>query len=126
MDLKLIRKDCKEDGIFGVLLDEQGNQIAVTAEHAYNALPKLPQGVYTCKRGHHVLHSGPVETFEVLDVPGHSGILLHVGNYPQKDSDGCILLGEERVGDMITNSRETFEKFLQLQSGVDSFMLTVE
>lgn len=31
--------------------------------------------------------------YEVLDVPGRSRILIHEGNYPLKDSKGCILVG---------------------------------
>jgi hypothetical protein len=114
-----------ENGIFGILVDDQVNQIAATAEHSYDGMPKLPSGTYQCKIGQHELHSGPVVAFEVLNVPGHTGILLHVGNYPQTDSEGCILLGEARVGDMVTNSKLTFEKFMALEADLQEFTLTV-
>lgn len=134
MNLTLRRTDFREDGVFGVLLDEKGKQIAVTLEHACDSglgngsyAPKLPPGKYECKRGIHKLHNNiPFETFEVLDVPGHKGILLHVGNY-NKDSDGCILLGRGYGGDprMISNSRMTFAAFMGLQLGLTKFILTV-
>ena len=67
-------------------------------------------------------------TFEITDVPGHTGILFHMGNY-NKDSDGCVLLGEEAVPTseptMVTNSVVTFNSFMASQSGVDTFQLVV-
>jgi len=133
MNLTLTRTEINPYGIFGVLTDENNNQIAVTLEHAYpdntlaenvNLSPKIPTGVYTCQRGQHRLHSGPIETFEVLNVPGHSGILLHYGN-TNADSDGCILVGETKQNNMILSSRVAFSKFMDLQVGLDQFQLTI-
>lgn len=136
MDLKLKRTAYRPDGIFGVLEDEGGARIAVTLEHAYISGPyslclsKIPAGTYTCVRGQHQLHSGPIQTFEVTGVPHHSGILFHIGNY-NTDSDGCILLGEEmQVADngmhFINLSRKTWTNFMDLQDGLQSFILVVE
>lgn len=133
MNIILRRREYLQDGIFGDLLDENYAHVCVTLEHAYGPgpiyTPKLPNGVYTCARGTHKLHNGiPFETFEVMNVPGHDNILLHAGNY-NKDSEGCVLLGQTEIQssghEMITNSKVTFEKFMQLQSGVASFLLTV-
>lgn len=55
----------------------------------------IPEGGYTCKKTtNRRLNDGPVipETFEVMNVPGRSGILFHSGNTAQ-DTRGCILLG---------------------------------
>lgn len=136
MNLKLKRTDFREDGIFGVLLDENGKQIAVTLEHAYDSglgngsyKAKLAPGHYECKRGMHRLHNLiPFETFEIIDNdPKTTGLLFHVGNY-NKDSEGCVLLGRAYGGDprMITNSRMAFGAFMALQIGKTKFMLTVE
>ena len=135
MNLKLKNMDFREDGIFGILLDENNKQIAVTLQHAYDSglgdgsyAPKLPNGEYNCIRGMHKLHDlKPFETFKVNGVFGHSGILFHIGNY-NKDSDGCILLGHGYGGDprQLYMSRTTFESFMALQHGVDEFILTVE
>lgn len=102
----------------------------VTAEHAYDGVPKVPNGTYTCQRGWHQLHTGPrFETFEITGVEGHQGILFHVGNWPQIDSDGCLLCGnaiaQSAQGPMVTGSRGTFDRFMAAQEGVDSFELTV-
>lgn len=141
MNMTLKRTDATSRGIFGELQDEAGKFVAFTLEHAYEHVPtsvppvwepKLPPGVYTCVRGQHQLHSGPIETFEVTGVPDHKGILLHPGN-TEDDSEGCILLGLHRsfsaesegspVG--ISSSREAFNKFMDMQAGKDEFTLAV-
>jgi hypothetical protein len=133
MNLILKRIESLENGIFGRITESDGTFLFCTIEHAYDSgngdgsySAKVPTGTYSCIRGHHQLAgmSDPFITFMVQAVPNHTGILFHVGNY-NKDSDGCILLGQQRNGDMITNSREAFHRFMDLQDGVDNFILTV-
>ncbi len=49
----------------------------------------------------------------LMDVPGHSGIEIHWGNYPL-DSKGCVLVGDSQSVDgdkpAIWNTRATFEQ----------------
>jgi len=137
MNLTLKRTDNREDGIFGVLTEtDSGKQVAVTLEHSYDSglgngsyAPKVPPGIYKCARGMHKLHNmrQPFETFEVMGVKGHKGILFHVGNW-NNDSEGCILVGHGYGGDprMISQSRMTFSKFMALQHGINEFTLIVE
>lgn len=135
MDLVLNRSMCGPSGSFSYLEDESGNQVAVVAEHAYQQTdtywsPKVGDGKYLCQRGTHQLSVGlPFETFEVTQVPGHTGILFHKGNLPEVDSEGCLLLGTafgELTGlEAVLGSAEAFEKFMELQNGVDQFWLTV-
>jgi hypothetical protein len=52
-------------------------------------------------------------TFEVEGVDGHDNILFHWGNYGQRDSQGCFLVGQmvlpSQIDEwMITSSRKTF------------------
>lgn len=137
MDLILTRTDYREDGIFSVLTDENGKEIAITLEHAYpydnqgDFAPKLQPGQYECVRGPHRLHgmTSDFETFEITGVVGHDNILFHAGNY-NADSEGCVLVGmvicETDDGSwMITHSKNTFAALMALQQGVDSFNLTV-
>lgn len=129
--MKLIRHDFRPDGIFGILYDAEGDQIACTLEHSYADRPKLPVGTYVCIRGQHRLHdmTQDFDTFEITGVPGHTNILFHWGNY-NRDSEGCVLLGrgvtDSPVGWMVTSSRATFARFMLDLEGIDSFQLTVE
>lgn len=125
--MTLQRLEYKSDGIFGRLLDDAGGQIAVTLEHSYDSLPKIPKGVYTCIRGQHKLHgmTDTFETFEITGVAGHTNLLFHWGNY-NSDSEGCVLLGQSRVGDMVATSKVTFAKFMQQMDGINQFQLTVQ
>lgn len=108
------------------------------ATHTYQQadgtwLPKTPAGTYTCQRGAHEIPTGEkFDTFEVLNVPGHTGILfVHPGNLPERDSDGCFICGRalgylDNQRDVIM-SRECFEKvFTPTFAGVDSFQLTIK
>lgn len=137
MTLKLYRSLYEADGVFGYLTGDNNELIACTLEHAYDSgegngsfKPKLINGTYKCVRGQHKLHGmdHTFETFEITGVPGHSGILFHVGNL-NKDSEGCVLLGDTqtRVKSVtsISHSRITFEKFMDLQKNVNEFTLIV-
>lgn len=135
MDLTLTHSDYRSDGIFGALASTDGSFSCVTLEHAYLTSsgsfgPKIPPGNYVCQRGVHQLAgmTHTFVTFEITGVAGHTNLLFHFGNF-NRDSEGCILLGEAVAdysqGEMITNSDATFQKFMEAQSGVDSFTLTV-
>lgn len=135
MDLTLKREENRADGIFSTLTDSDGNVVAHCLEHAYDDgnggwAPKIPNGTYTCKRSMHQLHGmiSPFETFQVMDVPNHVNILFHWGNWGS-DSDGCILVGEgvaqSPKGQMITNSKATWQTLMNLELGLDTFQLTV-
>lgn len=136
MDLVLKRTSYRSDGIFGELSTSDGKLIAHTLEHAYSDgtggwAPKIPDGQWTCQRGPHRLHgmTNDFITFEIMNVPGHDNLLFHWGNY-NKDSEGCVLLGELETSTggvhMVTNSRSTFAKFMAWQAGLNSFSLSVE
>jgi hypothetical protein len=133
MNLILIRKEKNNHGIFGSLIDLSGKVIALTLEHAYpepdgSFEAKIPLGIFTCVRGLHRLKNmnQKFDTFEVTGVPGHSNLLFHAGNF-NCDSEGCILLGRSIVShNMITDSRITFDRFMDLQKNINSFQLTVQ
>ncbi len=123
MKANLVRFDAKESGIYGVL-NINDIYFCHTLEHSYGIKPKVPTGNYTCVRGLHFLHSGPIETFELLGVPGHSGILIHPGN-DESSSAGCILVGRPWK-DILLDSRHTFNNFMLTMKDVEIFTLSIE
>ena len=135
--LQLTRTDYLESGIFGTLIDPDTTFAVFILEHAYpvvnadsastNWAPKVPKGTYKCLRGQHQLAgmSQPFETFELQEVPGHTNILIHPGNM-EKDSEGCILVGLDRQGDIaVLGSREAFQLLMKNLEGIDEFTLEI-
>ena len=139
MDLILRNRKFTADGVLGEMCDSNGTPLFQTLEHAYlnetdpsHYYAKLCPGTYTCVRGEHRLHDGiEFQTFEIMGVPGHTGILIHVGNY-NEDSEGCVLIGKKlgwRDGAkirMLMASKQAFAEFMEIQKEVDSFKLVVE
>lgn len=133
MILTLTRTNFTMSGIFGTLESEDKALYCDTLEHSYPPIfiPKILAGTYRCIRGKHCLHktSKPFDTFEVTKVPGHTGILFHIGNF-NDDSNGCILLGHrntnEKVPRGIYNSRYAFDNFMDYMKDTIDFDLEIK
>lgn len=126
----------RPDGIFSEFTFEGDDApFMVCAAHAYEQgdgdfAPIVAPGIYTCKLGTHQLHDGiPFQTYEILGVAGHSGLLFHCGNFPWSESQGCNLVGSkvapygERM--MVLKSGETFRSWMARLDGADTFQLQV-
>lgn len=48
---------------------------------------------------------------EIMNVPGYSGVRIHVGNFA-KDTLGCLLLGKNRAVGCVLDSKFWFNKFM--------------
>ena len=55
----------------------------------------------------------------LLGVPGFDGCLIHIGNYANPDSSGCILVGINDKKGMVTKSTETFQKLYSMLKAAD-------
>lgn len=54
-----------------------------------------------------VEHANGARMPRLLNIPGYQGVLIHCGN-TAKDTDGCILIGENKEVGKLINSRDTF------------------
>lgn len=90
----------------------------------------IPVGSYACKRrsASLMITAGLGETFEVLDVPNRSDILIHVGN-TVKDLRGCIAVGAAYGGfdsyKGVANSRAAFKRLMEMLEGKDEISLEI-
>ena len=49
----------------------------------------------------------------LINVPAFEGVLIHIGNTP-KDTEGCILVGENKVVGQVLNSTQTFRRLYDI------------
>ena len=134
----LRRNSFSKDGIFGELLDERYNFIAVTLEHAYlqddgTYTPKLAHGEFKCV--YEWSNKFGRKLWEFKDVPPFMGkpvteVKFHALNY-NSESDGCVGLGEQighrQNGDrMICDSKKALERFHLICKGQESITVEVE
>lgn len=49
----------------------------------------------------------------LVDVLGYLGVLMHIGNKPE-DTDGCVLVGENKVKGQVINSTATFIRLYEV------------
>jgi hypothetical protein len=62
----------------------------------------------------------------VLNVPGFEGIRIHAGN-TDKDTEGCLLLGQSKGSDFIGSSKLALASFLsKLENGLKSGEVRIE
>lgn len=54
----------------------------------------------------------------LCSVPGFDGVLIHCGN-TARDTEGCILVGENKVKGQVVNSTATFKKLYEMLRAAD-------
>ena len=102
MKIQLIRLDSTDHGIFGHLFWDEFD--CVTLE---NDELEIPAGTYKV-----TLYPSPSYGLcPQIHVPGRTSILIHWGNW-ERNSKGCILVGENRNGFAIEHSKDTFHQMM--------------
>lgn len=62
----------------------------------------------------------------LVNVPAFEGVLIHIGN-TSKDTEGCILVGENKEVGKVLNSTDTFKRLYPvLKSAKDDIYITIE
>ena len=54
----------------------------------------------------------------LCNTPGYQGVLIHIGN-TAKDTDGCILVGENKEKGKVLNSTATFRRLYPILKSAD-------
>lgn len=100
MELRLARMDARPERVIGSLYLD-GDFLCYTLEGD----KPIPAGRYalTWHDSPHLHARVPM----LLDVPGRTYILIHVGN-TAKDTEGCILVGLTREADAVGKSYQAF------------------
>ena len=83
---------------------------ACTCKEKLYALTAIPAGSYKITMQHSPKYG--IKMPYLHNVSHFLGILIHSGN-DEKDSAGCIIVGENKVKGKVVNSRATFKKLLE-------------
>lgn len=130
MELTLYRL-YEEDGTIGAIVDSTGNRICYTMENPWRNnqawVSCIPVGDYRVEYLKRSASGKYHDCYYVTEVPGRSGILIHLGN-KEEDTFGCILPGE-RTGYLgkdtaVLNSKGAMAR-LHMETGRGSFTLRV-
>lgn len=101
----------KDRGLKKEMPEEQLRKMKVKGETA------IPSGTYNVIITYSPKYKKPMPL--LLGVPAYEGVRIHSGN-THKDTEGCILVGENKEVGKVLNSRYTFNKlFTKLQAAID-------
>ena len=133
MKLVLIRHARRADYTIGRLEDENGKKISDTLEPTWRdykggemKIPKksaIPEGSYRVV----VTKSRRFQKYLPLlvGVPGFEGVRIHAGN-TSRDTEGCILVGQNLQVGKVLWSRITLEKLMKLIENEKVIYLTIK
>jgi hypothetical protein len=134
--LRLIREPSKDGATLGSLYID-GHWCCFTLEDVIREQAGQPvkawkvPGQTAIPAGRYRLIVTPSHRFKrplplVVDVPGFEGIRIHPGNGPA-DTEGCILVGRDRVPGRVLQSRVAFEHlFAFLRAAPGDLWLVIE
>ena len=118
MEIKLTRIARRKDYTIGRMEIDNEN-ICDTLEPTWRDLAhggRMQKGNTAIPEGRYALVVTKSPKFKkwlplLLGVPGFDGVRIHSGNTP-KDTQGCILVGQNRKKGMVLNSRIAMEEIM--------------
>ena len=60
----------------------------------------------------------------LVSVPGFEGVRIHAGN-TSEDTEGCILVGENKEIGKVINSRKTMDKLMPILESAENITITI-
>ena len=120
MELTLTRTTKRKGCTLGVLAVD-GKEMCDTMEPTWRDLAhggRKQKGKTAIPEGRYALVVTKSPKFKkwlplLLGVPGFDGVRIHSGNTP-KDTQGCILVGQNRKKGMVLNSRIAMEEIMKI------------
>ena len=85
-----------------------------------NGISCIPVGEYEIKLT--LSNRFKKHLYQVMDVPGRSGIRIHVANWA-KELEGCIALGISRTPGMVVASKIAVDRFMNEMGGRDGKLI---
>ncbi len=103
-----------EDTDRGLTMNDPETKIKFTKVYGSTAIPR---GIYRIDLNTKSLKFSNKSAYQfcggylprLVNVPGFSGVLIHIGNTPS-DTEGCILVGLNKAKGKVLQSTETFKK----------------
>lgn len=133
MKLILTRHARRADYTIGRLEDENGMKISDTLEPTWRnykggelKIPKksaIPEGTYRVVTTYSLRFRKYLPL--LVGVPGFEGVRIHAGN-TSRDTEGCILVGQNLQVGKVLWSRITLEKLMKLIENEKEIYLTIK
>ncbi len=105
-----------KNGTFGVLIYND-RPICVTAEPPWLNNKKLvsciPDGIYNCSKHNGVKYKN---VWVLKSVKDRESILIHQGNFPLVDTNGCILVGSSYIINGVAGVSESIKTLNMLRA----------
>ena len=133
MELILTRIARKAEYTIGRLEDENGKRICDTLEPTWRdykggemKIPKksaIPEGTYRVVTTYSLRFRKYLPL--LVGVPGFEGVRIHAGN-TSRDTEGCILVGQNLQVGKVLWSRITLERLMRLIENEKEIYLTIK